>query len=93
MYGGRDVRAASNIVFSNGLLDPWSSGSVLKSSGSVYSIIIPEGAHHLDLRGSNPADPVSVISARKDEKKYIRKWIQQAKTNRVKRNLSVNNII
>lgn len=78
MYGGRNLAAASNIVFSNGLLDPWSSGSVLKSSGSVVSVIIPEGAHHLDLRGANPADPISVISARKTEKKFIREWIQKA---------------
>merc|ERR1719495_1082512 len=30
IYGGRHLEAASNIVFSNGLLDPWSSGGVLK---------------------------------------------------------------
>ncbi|XP_023323387.1 lysosomal Pro-X carboxypeptidase [Eurytemora carolleeae] len=78
IYGGRDVSSASNIIFSNGLLDPWSSGSILKSYGSIVSIKIPEGAHHLDLRGSNPLDPVSVVSARKMERKYIRKWIKQS---------------
>merc|ERR1719347_2330715 len=31
LYGGRNLDSASNIVFSNGLLDPWSSGGVLKS--------------------------------------------------------------
>ena len=75
-YGGRQLSAASNIVFSNGLLDPWSSGSILKSAGGITAVIIPEGAHHLDLRASNPADPVSVIAARKMEKKHIRKSIQ-----------------
>ena len=75
-YGGRQLSAASNIVFSNGLLDPWSSGSILKTAGGITAVIIPEGAHHLDLRASNPADPVSVIAARKMEKKHIRKSIQ-----------------
>eukprot|EP00088_Acartia_fossae_P010430 TRINITY_DN1519_c1_g1_i1.p1 TRINITY_DN1519_c1_g1~~TRINITY_DN1519_c1_g1_i1.p1 ORF type:complete len:492 (-),score=107.05 TRINITY_DN1519_c1_g1_i1:823-2298(-) len=85
MYGGRNLKAASNIVFSNGLLDPWSSGGILKNYGLVVSVIIPEGAHHLDLRSTNPADPESVITARKTERKYIRKWINAAYTSKAKR--------
>jgi len=78
MYGGRNLAAASNIVFSNGLLDPWSSGGVLKSgdNNGIVAVIIPEGAHHLDLRAANKADPVSVLQARKVERKYIDKWIR-----------------
>ena len=68
MYGGRSLEAATNIVFSNGLLDPWSSGGVLKPVGGTTALIIPEGAHHLDLRASNPKDPVSVVDARKKER-------------------------
>jgi hypothetical protein len=45
------------------------------------TVIIPEGAHHLDLRASNPGDPQSVIDARKTERKYIRKWITVANRN------------
>nr|XP_022323280.1 lysosomal Pro-X carboxypeptidase-like [Crassostrea virginica] len=76
-YWGKNLSAASNIIFSNGLLDPWSSGGVLKSqSDSVVAIVIPNGAHHLDLRGSNKADPADVISARNLEKKYIASWIK-----------------
>lgn len=49
-YGGKDLKADSNIVFSNGLLDPCSSGGVLSNiSSSVVSVIIPERAHHLDF--------------------------------------------
>ncbi len=63
---------------SNGKLDPWSGGGFLKSvSDSVVAILIEDGAHHLDLRSSNPADPKSVIKARKKEKEYIEKWIKQ----------------
>jgi hypothetical protein len=50
------------VIFSNGLLDPCSSGGVTKTlAPSLPSIIIPDGAHHLDLRGSNKNDPKDVI--------------------------------
>ncbi|KAK3100015.1 hypothetical protein FSP39_013477 [Pinctada imbricata] len=80
-YGGKDLSEASNIIFSNGLLDPWSSGGVTKSqSDYVVAIVIPNGAHHLDLRSSNPDDPEDVISARKQEISLIQKWIANYRT-------------
>jgi len=78
MYGARELHGASNIIFSNGLLDPWSSGGILRSvSKSVIALLIPEGAHHLDLRGANEKDPQSVREARQIERKFIKKWIDQ----------------
>ncbi|XP_033632397.1 lysosomal Pro-X carboxypeptidase-like [Asterias rubens] len=82
-FWGKSIRTASNIVFSNGLLDPWSSGGVLKSiSDTLVAVIIPEGAHHLDLRSKNKDDPPSVTAARNTEKQYIKKWITAAKAKR-----------
>ena len=49
-----------------------------KDIGSLISVLIPEGAHHLDLRASNPLDPKSVVDARNVHKENIRKWINKA---------------
>ncbi|CAO1439472.1 unnamed protein product [Diamesa hyperborea] len=76
-YGGQKLETASNIVFSNGLLDPWSGGGVLRSySDDIKVVIIPEGAHHIDLRGDDLVDPASVKETRKIHEKQIKKWIQ-----------------
>ncbi|GLC44866.1 hypothetical protein PLESTM_001655800 [Pleodorina starrii] len=75
-WGGRRIAAGSNIVFSNGLLDPWHGGGVLEDiSDSMPAVIIPEGAHHLDLMFSHPDDPLSVIEVRKFQRDAIRDWI------------------
>ncbi|KAL6073285.1 Dipeptidyl peptidase 7 [Balamuthia mandrillaris] len=77
-WGGFDLGAASNIIFSNGLLDPWHSTGILKSlSGSLIAIVIPEAAHHLDLRGPNKADPIYVKEARMQEELIITTWLIQ----------------
>eukprot|EP00747_Dinoflagellata_sp_TGD_P070559 gnl/TRDRNA2_/TRDRNA2_156645_c1_seq1.p1 gnl/TRDRNA2_/TRDRNA2_156645_c1~~gnl/TRDRNA2_/TRDRNA2_156645_c1_seq1.p1 ORF type:complete len:266 (-),score=33.79 gnl/TRDRNA2_/TRDRNA2_156645_c1_seq1:22-819(-) len=74
-FGG--TAGASNIVFSNGLYDPWSSGGVVTNiSKTAVSVIIPHGAHHLDLFFSNPLDPVDVTNARLTELAHIREWVE-----------------
>jgi lysosomal Pro-X carboxypeptidase len=91
-YGGlRGVAASSNVVFSNGLLDPWSAGGVTHTPAAaqeegrtsalppVEAVLIAEGAHHLDLMFSNQMDPPSVKTARKTELAHIRAWVDQAK--------------
>ena len=61
---------------SNGKLDPWSGGGVLTSlSESLVAVVIPSGAHHLDLRASNPADPDDVKKARNVHRQNIENWL------------------
>jgi hypothetical protein len=64
--------------FSNGALDPWSSGGVTTSpSSSIVPLLIESGAHHLDLRAANPLDPPSVLDARQSEKNLLKMWLGQ----------------
>jgi hypothetical protein len=43
----------------------------------VQAVIIPDGAHHLDLMFSNPEDPLTVRVARKIELDNIQRWIDE----------------
>ncbi|XP_065225455.1 lysosomal Pro-X carboxypeptidase-like [Planococcus citri] len=77
VYGGKDLRYSSNIIFSNGLLDPWSSGGVLeKLSNNILVVILRDTAHHLDLRATNEHDPESVTLARQFYVNVFRRWIK-----------------
>eukprot|EP00045_Choanoeca_perplexa_P017149 m.243329 g.243329 ORF g.243329 m.243329 type:complete len:499 (+) comp17462_c0_seq2:4261-5757(+) len=72
------LKSASNIVFSNGLLDPWSSGGITYNvSDTVQAIILEHGAHHLDLMFSDPRDPPDVTFAREFHMNNIRQWLKQ----------------
>lgn len=68
----------SNIIFSNGDLDPWHTGGLLYNvTDKCISIYIKDSAHHLDLRTPNEADPVTVVEARNIEKVWIKKFIDE----------------
>ncbi|KAK0603834.1 hypothetical protein LWI29_009143 [Acer saccharum] len=66
-FGGHDIKSvlgkfASNIIFSNGLRDPYSVGGVLQDiSDTVVAVYTNEGAHGLDLSSSSPSDPDWVL--------------------------------
>ncbi|KAK2423912.1 lysosomal Pro-X carboxypeptidase [Trifolium repens] len=82
-YGGQNIklvrrRSSSNIIFSNGLKDPYSSGGVLTNlSKSLVAITTVNGSHCLDLLTSQQTDPKWLIQQRKKEVKIIRGWIKQ----------------
>jgi len=67
----------TNLVFSNGLYDPWSSAGIKSNlSSSLPAVVIDVGAHHIDTFFSTPDDPLSVTAARAFEVSMIMKWIQ-----------------
>ncbi|XP_051048216.1 lysosomal Pro-X carboxypeptidase [Phodopus roborovskii] len=76
LYGGKNISSHSNIIFSNGDLDPWSGGGVTKDiTDTLVAINIPNGAHHLDLRAGTALDPSTVLLSRLLEVKHMKKWI------------------
>jgi len=79
-FGGaniaRDFSGYSNIIFSNGNLDPWKAGGVTEFIGlKLPYYIIQGGAHHLDLRLPNEKDPADVTRVRAHETKDLASWI------------------
>ncbi|KAK4281699.1 hypothetical protein QN277_013160 [Acacia crassicarpa] len=82
-FGGPGIervlkRSGGNIIFFNGLRDPWSGGGVLKSiSRSLVAIVAKQGAHHVDLRLSDKEDPQWLKDVRKQEVDIISSWISQ----------------
>lgn len=70
-------RGVTNIVFSNGQLDPWSVFGVLEDvSDTVVAVIIPDGAHHLDLMYSRPDDSDDLRAARQAIMRHVLQWIE-----------------
>lgn len=83
-FGGynidKDFLATTNIIWSNGQLDPWRAGGLNKNvsaDGSGIALYIDKGAHHLDLRPPNDEDPATVTEARNIEMANIKKWIDE----------------
>ncbi|KAH7531139.1 hypothetical protein JRO89_XSUnG0014700 [Xanthoceras sorbifolium] len=80
-YGGRDLklilhRFGSNIIFSNGLRDPYSSGGVLENiSESVVAVSTVNGSHCLDILPAKKSDPEWLVMQRKTEVNIIEGWL------------------
>ena len=113
---GDGLAAVTNIVWSNGLLDPWSGGGFYAPRGTLplaeaavqsaeggaaraaaaaaagvgiesglgawadarrgtFWLSLPSGAHHLDLRAPDPADPSDVTAARAVEEAAVLSWV------------------
>ncbi|CAK9150487.1 unnamed protein product [Ilex paraguariensis] len=82
-YGGYHIklglhRFASNIIFSNGLRDPYSSGGVLEDiSDTVLAVHTLNGSHCLDILPAKESDPQWLVMQRKKEVEIIEGWIKQ----------------
>lgn len=80
-FGGHNIKSvlknfASNIIFSNGLQDPYSAGGVLKNiSDTVLAIYTEKGSHCLDLHTPTARDPNWLSSMRETEIKVIQGWL------------------
>ncbi|TXG73737.1 hypothetical protein EZV62_002316 [Acer yangbiense] len=81
--GSEDIKSvlgkfASNILFSNGLRDPYSVGGVLQDiSDTVVAVYTNEGAHGLDLSSFSPSDPHWLVAQRDKEIKIVQFWIAE----------------
>ncbi|XP_020257554.1 lysosomal Pro-X carboxypeptidase-like isoform X2 [Asparagus officinalis] len=86
-FGGHNIKSVlrnfgSNIIFSNGLRDPYSSGGVLCNiSDTIVAIYTTQGSHCLDILPATPADPEWLIAQRNEEVKIIERWIAEYKAN------------
>jgi lysosomal Pro-X carboxypeptidase len=78
-YGGWGVsKWGSNIVFSNGGLDPWRPGGITEAhTDRIKTVIIPDMGHHIDLMFSDPKDTDAIKDARRVEVEHIAKWIEE----------------
>ena len=85
-YGGYRLAdgngiGVNHLIWSNGLLDPWHGGGFLtpgsNSSGNHW-ILMPHGAHHVDLRAPHPDDPEDITACRQQEERIMWGWIQEA---------------
>ena len=79
-FGGRTIKRDfalySNIIFTNGNLDPWQVGGVTTPiNDNIYVKLLEGGAHHLDLRSPNEADPADITAVRETVKELTNTWI------------------
>ncbi|KAM7263526.1 hypothetical protein ACFE04_001209 [Oxalis oulophora] len=80
-YGGHRMREVlkrfgSNIIFSNGLRDPYSGGGVLEDiSDTIVAIKTKKGSHCLDIVKATRTDPEWLVLQRKIEIQVINSWL------------------
>ncbi|KDP45057.1 hypothetical protein JCGZ_01557 [Jatropha curcas] len=80
-YGGQHIkevlrRFGSNIIFSNGLRDPYSSGGVLEDiSDSIVALTTREGSHCMDILYATKDDPEWLVLQRNTALEIISGWI------------------
>ncbi|CAJ0942639.1 unnamed protein product, partial [Mesorhabditis belari] len=79
---GLTLSAASNIILTQGHLDPWSGGGYQKTDpyanpfNGIYIFEIQGSAHHLDLRQPNTCDPNTIMNARYQLVGVLQCWLR-----------------
>jgi pimeloyl-ACP methyl ester carboxylesterase len=71
---------ASRIVFTNGMNDGWSVGSITANlSESLVAINMLNGAHHSDLSHEppSPADTPDVVAGRAQAARLLQRWLSE----------------
>lgn len=80
-FGGRtdsEMKSHTRIFFTNGNLDPWSGASPLANlTSELPACLIELGAHHLDLRPPNAADPPSANACRSQALYHLNRWLKE----------------
>ena len=78
----RLASVTSHVIFTNGMLDPWSAQSVTtNASDTLIAINLPDGSHHTDLGAPpNPtvseSDSPSLRAARAEQLKILQRWLK-----------------
>lgn len=76
IYGSTDLQV-TNVVFPNGLIDPWHALGILKKiNPSATPIVIPGTAHCADMYPSSDKDPAYLVKARKTIIQQIEKFLK-----------------
>eukprot|EP00592_Proboscia_alata_P004717 CAMPEP_0194378760 /NCGR_PEP_ID=MMETSP0174-20130528/37061_1 /TAXON_ID=216777 /ORGANISM="Proboscia alata, Strain PI-D3" /LENGTH=536 /DNA_ID=CAMNT_0039161017 /DNA_START=44 /DNA_END=1654 /DNA_ORIENTATION=+ len=82
VYGGYNLpHTLSNVFWSNGELDPWHGGGFLPryfetvGDDTNHFCLMPNGAHHIDLRLPVIGDPPDVQACRASQEEAISLWL------------------
>lgn len=79
---GFDLFGTTNLILTQGYLDPWSVGGVVLNEKdalkrNIFKYSIDGAAHHLDLRLPNTCDPLPVTHARYQIVNILKCWTGQ----------------
>jgi len=80
-YAIAERNLTSNLIWSNGKLDPWHGGGFLRQEDAVPGgavFVMEKTAHHEDLRAPCAADPAELTKVREQEEALITSWINEA---------------
>jgi len=83
-FGGCNITSSSNIMMTQGDLDPWSTGGCTgvvanNRTDGITVHFMKAAAHHLDIRWPNELDPPDVVRARTKTSELIGSWVKEWK--------------